>query len=63
MKNLINVFGVAFVVVLAIALIGIGPIFTIWSLNLLFSLAIPVTVWTWLSVAWLSAFFAVKLKS
>lgn len=50
--------GIIALIVGLIVLIGIGPIFTIWSLNLLFGLTIPVTIWTWLSTAWLSAFFA-----
>lgn len=33
--------------------IVLGPIFTIWSLNLVFGLEIPLTFWTWLSVVWL----------
>lgn len=55
--------GVIALIIGLIVLIGFGPIFTIWSLNLLFGLAIPITVWTWLSTAWLSAFFAaIKTK-
>lgn len=30
-----------------------GPIFTIWALNLIFGLSIPLNFWTWLSVFWL----------
>jgi hypothetical protein len=41
--------------ILAVLLIWWGPIWTIWALNLLFGLDIPVTFWTWLSAAWLSA--------
>ena len=29
------------------------PLLTIWSLNTLFPLQIPYTIWTWLSVFWL----------
>jgi len=36
-------FGLVFIIVLAIALIGFGPVFTILSLNLLFNLSIPIT--------------------
>lgn len=44
-------FGVFFVVLLVIALIIVGPLLTIWALNTLFpALAIPYTIWTWLSV-------------
>jgi len=43
-------------IVLIIVLIIAGPVFTIMALNTLFpSLAIPVSFWTWLSVAWLQA--------
>jgi hypothetical protein len=41
-------------VVLLIALIVLGPLATIWSLNTLFNLNIDYTFWTWLAVAWLS---------
>lgn len=30
-----------------------GPIFTIWSLNTIFGLQIPVTFQTWASIVWL----------
>ena len=62
MKNLINVFGVTLVIILLIAVIGIGPVLTIMALNTLFGLAIVINIWTWLSVLWLSAFFTVAAK-
>jgi hypothetical protein len=34
-----------------------GPIFTIWSLNTLFGLQIPVNFQTWVSVIWLITIF------
>lgn len=37
-----------------IALIIVGPLATIWSLNTLFNLGIDYTFWTWLAMAWLS---------
>lgn len=37
-----------------IALIILGPLATIWSLNTLFNLGIDYTFWTWLAMAWLS---------
>ena len=44
-------------VLLVILLIVLGPIITIWALNTLFPvLAIPYTVWTWLSVIIVGAF-------
>ncbi len=35
------------------ALIFIGPIFTIWSVNLIFGTEIPVDFKHWVAVAWL----------
>lgn len=43
-------FGIIFTILI---LISIGPIFTIWSLNTLFSLNIPINFYTWVSMAWL----------
>ena len=40
------------ILIVAVAVV-IGPIATIWSLNTVFSLGIPYTIWTWLGVAWL----------
>lgn len=45
--------GIVLVILLVLALITMGPIFTIWSLNTLFGLGIPLTIWTWLSALWL----------
>jgi len=39
--------------ILAIVFAIVSPLVTIWSLNLLFGLAIPVTFKTYLAVAWL----------
>lgn len=39
--------------VVLLALIFVGPLLTIASLNTLFGLNIAYTVWAWLSVAWL----------
>lgn len=36
-----------------VAVIGIVPIFTIWSLNTLFHTEIPYTFATWCAVVWL----------
>jgi len=46
---------------LSIVLFGLGvlvlllltPFFTIFSLNTLFALSIPINIWTWLSSAWI----------
>lgn len=37
-----------------ILLVLIGPIFTIWALNTLFGLEIPLTFKTWAAVVWLT---------
>ena len=42
-------------VVALLALVFAMPFFTIWSLNALFGLAIPVTVKTYFSALWLAA--------
>ena len=50
-------------IVLLVVLIAIGPLATIWALNTLFPvLAIPYTVWTWLSVVILGAFMQAKVS-
>ena len=53
-----NTFGKAtaaiLLIVLIIALIGIGPVLTIMAMNALFNLSIGITFWNWLSVVWLS---------
>ena len=49
MKNsLLGIF-----ILLAIALIFVGPIITIWALNTLFNLNIDTNIATWFAVAWL----------
>ncbi len=40
-------------ILVAIFLIGIGPVITIWSINTAFSLHIAYTFWTWLAMLWL----------
>lgn len=50
--------GVILAVALVIALIILGPLLTIWAMNTLFpALAIPYTIWTWLSVLILGGVF------
>jgi len=50
-------------ILLAIFLIGIGPVLTIISLNAVFGLAIGITIWNWLAVLWLTMLVAgSKLK-
>ena len=66
-----NTFGKAtaaiLLIVLLIALIGIGPVLTIMAMNALFSLSIGITFWNWLSVVWLSmvanGIFTARYKS
>ena len=44
------------IVILALALIVIGPLLVIWALNTLFPvLAIPFTIWTWVAAVILGA--------
>ena len=45
---------VALLVILGL-LVVFGPIFTIWSLNTIFGLQIPVTFQTWAATIWLLA--------
>jgi hypothetical protein len=45
----------AMLAVAAIVLLWLGPIMTIWSLNLLFGLSIPITLKTWAATLWLIA--------
>jgi hypothetical protein len=43
---------IAFYLVLAILLLLVGPLLTLWALNTLFpALAIPYTIWTYLAAA------------
>jgi hypothetical protein len=58
MQNFAIGFGVVGLILLVVVLIGAGPVLTILALNTLFGLGIAINIWTWLSVAWLSAFFA-----
>jgi len=44
---------------LILVLLFVSPILTIWALNTVFpSLAIPLTIWTWLAVCWLHVIIA-----
>jgi len=42
---------------LLVALIFLGPMFTIWSLNTLFGMQIPINFQTWAAVIWLMTVF------
>ena len=48
-----KMFWVIFLIILAIAVIGLGPFLTIMSINTLFALSIPYNIYTWLSTLWL----------
>jgi hypothetical protein len=45
---------IAAAVIAVLVLIVVGPMFTIWSLNCLFGLGIPLTITTWASTLWLA---------
>ena len=49
------------IIFVAAILIVIGPILIIWSLNTLFGMGIPITIWTWLSVVILGSVFKAKI--
>ena len=49
------------IIFVAAILIVIGPILIIWSLNTLFGMGIPFTIWTWLSVVILGSVFKAKI--
>jgi hypothetical protein len=57
MSNVTAIFGGAALILLVIALVVAGPIFTILALNTLFTLSIPITVGTWASSYLLISFF------
>lgn len=40
-------------IALYVTLIIIGPVFSIWAVNTLFSMTIPLNIYTWMSAAWL----------
>ena len=48
-----EVLGITGIIVLLVILIGLGPILTLLSVNLLFGLNIAINFWTWLACAWL----------
>jgi len=51
-------FNILLGLLLVIALVAVGPILTIWSLNILFpALAIPYTLETWAAVVLLGGVF------
>lgn len=50
-----NIYKVAALTVLIVALIAIGPLITIWALNTLFGLEIAYSFFTWAATVWLTA--------
>ncbi len=57
-----NVIAVVLAVVFIIALVIVGPLLTIWSLNTLFPvLAIPYTWQTWVSIVIVAGLFKTNL--
>jgi hypothetical protein len=48
-----NTYTLALIGLLVIVLIIVSPFLSIWALNILFSLTIPMNIWTWLAVCWL----------
>lgn len=58
-----SVLYVAFLTALLILVVIIGPFLAIWSLNTLFSLAIPFTLETWAAAAILSSILSGGLVS
>lgn len=53
----------AAVILLIVALVAVGPLLILWSLNTLFpGLAIPYTIWTWLAALILGAAVSPSVK-
>jgi hypothetical protein len=44
---------VIFLLLIALAIIVCGPLVTIWAINLLFGLTIPMNIGTWFASLWL----------
>lgn len=42
-------------IALALILLVVSPMFTIWALNILFGLTIELNFYTWMSALWLGA--------
>ena len=57
-----NIMDAILLLLLVIAFILGGPFVTIWALNTLFTLGIPFTFWTWLSVAWIQGIVLGTIK-
>lgn len=55
--DLATAIGILLGLLIAIAILAAGPIFTIWSLNCLFHLEITLSFGSWLAAAWLTFLF------
>lgn len=44
---------IIFLILLIVALIVFGPLISIWAVNLLFGLTIPMNIGTWFAALWL----------
>ncbi len=55
--------GILGIITAIITVIIFGPIFSIWSLNLLFGLGIPVTFKTWCATLWLAIVVSGTVKA
>ena len=51
--------GIVGIVLIIIVLVLLSPIVTIWALNTMFNLGIPLNIYTWLACAWLTAIITV----
>lgn len=54
--------GLLSLIVLALVLIGVGPLITIWALNTLFNTSIAFTLQTWVAVVILKSALLIKIK-
>lgn len=48
-----KVLSVVAIVLIVLALVVVGPLVTIWALNLLFGFSIPMNFYTWVATLWL----------
>ena len=55
--------GITGLIILIIALIGVGPILTLMALNALFQLHIAYSIGNWFAVVWLSLLFLPRKTS
>lgn len=53
---------IALLIAFIVGMVIFFPIITIWSLNLLFGLSIPYTIYTWLATWWLAGIVGSKIS-